>query len=135
MAAARTMLATPAMFWEWSAGVPLTPAADSILTGPTEFTWTTDLVDLDPLQADAVPVTGVGFLMRFWAESDATLLNVFTTLPSFTPDSWSWTLLAGATQPITMRVDSADFEANQIVEDRGPFYGGTLQFSIESSPE
>lgn len=125
------MTAVEPFYWEWSAGVPETPAEGAVLDAstPVEFTWTSDLVDLDP-PADPTPLTGVAFLLRFSSESDPTVLHVFTTESRYLPDAERWALLAGSDQPLSLRIDSADFEENAIVEGRGPFYGLTRTFSI-----
>jgi hypothetical protein len=123
---------SPAEEWEWSAGVPQTPEKSSVLEAatPVKFTWTSDLVHKGADPATAPPLTGVGFWLRYERDG-AKLLDVFTTNREYTPDANAWERLGAGSGTITLHIDSADFEANAIVTDGGPFTGMANEFTIE----
>jgi hypothetical protein len=56
---------------------------------------------------------------------------VFTTNRDYTPNADAWKRLSAGSGAITLHIDSADFEANAIVEDGGPFTGMATEFTIE----
>jgi hypothetical protein len=118
--------------WDWAAGVPQSPEKSAVLEAgtPAKFMWTTDLVHKGADPAEAAPLTGVGFWLRY-ERGGAKLLDVFTTKRDYTPNADAWKRLSAGSGTITLHIDSADFEANSIVEDGGPYTGMANEFTIE----
>lgn len=118
--------------WEWAAGVPQTPEKSAVLEAgtPVKFMWTTDLMHKGAEPAEAAPFTGVGFWLRY-ERGSAKLLDVFTSNRDYTPNADAWERLSAGSGAITLHIDSADFEANTIVEDGGPYTGMATEFTIE----
>jgi hypothetical protein len=118
--------------WEWAAGVPQSPEKSAALDAgtPAKFMWTTDLVHKGADPTQAAPFTGVGFWLRY-ERGGAKLLDVFTSNRDYTPNAEAWARLSAGSGTITLHIDSADFEANTLVEDGGPYTGMATEFTIE----
>jgi hypothetical protein len=118
--------------WEWAAGVPQSPEKSAVLARaePVKFTWTTDLIHKGADPATAAPFTGIGFWLRY-ERGGAKLLDVFTSNRDYTPNADAWKRLSDGSGAITLHIDSADFEANAIVTDGGPYTGMATEFTIE----
>ena len=129
------MLAAEAEDWDWSAGVVQTPSAGTELPSdvPFKFTWTTELVHEDADGASEPVLAGVAFLLQFSTPMHDPMARVFTTLKEYTPSDEDWSAFASSGEEITLHVNSADFSANQIVENGGPFSGLGATFTIGDS--
>jgi len=126
------MLAEEAENWDWSAGVVQTPSAGAELPSdqPFKFTWTTELAHEDADAASEPVLAGVAFLLQFSTPMHGTMARVFTTLSEYTPSDEYWSAFASSGEEITLHVNSADFSANQIVKNGGPFSGIGAKFTI-----
>ena len=129
------MLAVEAESWDWSAGFVRAPSAGAELPSavPFTFTWTTELVHEDADAASEPALAGVAFLLRFSTPTRDPLARVFTTLNEYTPSDEDWSAFAAAGEEITLHVNAADFSANQIVLNGGPFSGLGATFTIADS--
>jgi hypothetical protein len=116
--------------WEWAAGVPETPAEGAVLSAanPATFTWSSDLIYEAGPQANAPGLSGVAFWLKF-SSLEGRLLEVFTTNREYTPNADAWQRLGAGGR--NLAIDSAVFEANALVAEKGPFHGIVLGFSIE----
>ena len=130
-----SMLAVEAEPWDWSAGFVRTPSAGAELPDdvPFTFTWTTELVHEDTDAATEPALAGVAFLLQFSTPTHNPVARVFTTLNEYTPSDEDWSAFASSGEEITLHVDAADFSANQIVENGGPFSGLGATFTIGDS--
>jgi len=81
--------------------------------------------------AHGAPLNGEAFFLVFSTPSSPTLLRVFTTQLSYTPDADAWKKLIGAGGPITLDITSGIFENNLLTQDGGPHLGQTLTFTVQ----
>ena len=127
-----SMLAVEAEPWDWSAGVVQTPTAGAELPSdvPFTFTWATELVHEDADAASEPALAGVAFLLQFSTPVQDPIARVFTTLNEYTPSDKEWSAFASLGEEITLHVNSADFSANQIAKNGGPFSGLGAKFTI-----
>lgn len=117
--------------WAWAGGqfdapddrAPL--AADT----PQTFAWHADPADFAVgNNASDVAMT---HLLSFASGSNASLLDVFTTLNEYTPDTAAWHELLAAHEAITVSLTTASFLGAQLPVAGGPFIGQSLTFTIE----
>lgn len=130
--ALESMLSLKAEEWEWSAGFVRTPSSGSEVPSdmPVTFTWTTDLVHEDENALSEPALAGVAFLLQFSTPLRDPLARVFTTANEYTPSDKLWQAFATSGETITLHVNTADFSANQVVKNGGPFSGLGATFTI-----
>jgi hypothetical protein len=80
--------------------------------------------------AHNAPYNGTAYLVVFKSAADDTLVRVFTSSTSYTPDAETWAKLKGANGPISASVLTGRFTNNAIDSDGGPFQGPPVTFSI-----
>ena len=127
----RAVLANEAEDWAWAGGQFDTPEDGATLaaSAPYEFTWHAD--STEPADGGAPSDTQMVHLLVFSSPSHGTLLRLFTTLDSYTPDADTWQQLVAAGEPITLSLTSATFAGDELTVDGGPYVGQALTFSIE----
>jgi len=81
--------------------------------------------------AHGTPYNGTAYYLVISDKGGKRVLQVFTPETSFTPETLDWKHLSEASQPLTLAITSADFDADSIPADGGPFVGGTFSFRIE----
>ncbi|HET7544941.1 MAG TPA: hypothetical protein VFK05_33980 [Polyangiaceae bacterium] len=81
--------------------------------------------------AHGTPYNGTAYYLVFSDKDGKHVLQVFTPHTSFTPENTDWGHLRDAPQPLTLAITSADFDADSIPADGGPFVGGKFSFRIE----
>jgi hypothetical protein len=81
--------------------------------------------------AAPAPFTGTAYLLAVNDAVGAPIVRVFTSEASYTPDDAAWALLREHTgKAITAWVMTADFEADRIAPEGGPFPGPWISFSV-----
>jgi hypothetical protein len=81
--------------------------------------------------AHGAPFNGTAYYLVVSDADSKSILQVFTTETSFTPEAVDWQNLVQARQPLTLTITSAFFEANDVPTGGGPFVGGRFPFRIE----
>jgi hypothetical protein len=81
--------------------------------------------------AAPAPLVGTGYFLLFSTTKTPSLLRVFTTGTSYTPDAKAWATLVGAAMWTKLIVASAAFMDDRLVAGSGPFTGATIEFCIE----
>jgi hypothetical protein len=119
--------------WAWAGGQFDTPDADATLSAdtPLTFTWHADPADF--AEGGAPGDTLMTHLLSFSTASHGDLLQVFTTLSTYSPDAAAWKKLVDAGEPITLNLSTGTFIGTDFPADGdgGPFIGQTLTLSIE----
>lgn len=80
--------------------------------------------------AHGTPFNGNGFHLQFRDAKGKLVSSAFTADGTYTPKAATWKALSGAKQPLTLHIDWAEFEENEVVQDGGPFVGLEFEFSI-----
>jgi hypothetical protein len=117
--------------WAWAGGQFDTPddqaalAADAAQT----FSWHADPADF--AASDDTGDAVMTHLLSFGRANGGGLLQVFTTLPEYTPDTVAWQKLVDAGEPITLSLTTGSFVGADLPEAGGPFIGQSLTFTIE----
>lgn len=126
------MLAKTPEFWEWSAGRVQTPTdGDDVgRQAAAEFRWWSDIVHLDKDAETEAPMSGPGYLLLFSAEDGTNVAAVFTKAKKYTPSGSLWAELSAQKGPITVHVNSADFQENKLAQFGGPFFGSGITFTV-----
>jgi hypothetical protein len=117
--------------WDWAGGQFDTPDDHATVSphAPLTFSWHADPADFAPDDAPGEVV--MAHLLAFSTARNARLLEVFTTLPQYTPSAEAWQKLADAGKPITLSLTTGSFVGPDLPADGGPFIGQTITFVIE----
>jgi hypothetical protein len=129
----RAVLTTEALDWAWAGGQFDTPDDKAVLASdtPFEFTWHAD--PTEPSEGGAGGNLEMVHLLVFSSASQPTLLRVFSSLDSYTPDAAAWQKLtaAAASGAITLSLTSGTFSGDELTVEGGPYIGQQLSFTIE----
>jgi len=117
--------------WAWAGGQFDSPDDHATLEAgtPLTFAWHADPADF--AEGGAAGEVVMTHLLLFSTESNAHLLEVFTTLREYTPDATYWQKLVEARKPITVSLTTGTFVGTGLPEEGGPFVGQELTFTIE----
>ena len=126
-----TFLSKEPREWAWAGGQFDAPDKNATLDAGTAltFAWHADPSDFAQCGAPGEVVMTHG--LRFGSASNDRLLEVFTTLPEYTPDAMHWQKLVEASEPITVSLTTGTFVGTDLPEEGGPFIGQALTFTIE----
>lgn len=128
-------LGTPGDDWGWAGGQFDAPADQAMLPAatPAAFAWHADPTTA-PSPSDVLLPTeqnGQAFLLVFQSPNHPNLLRVFTSLTSYTPGAAAWQELVVAGEPISLSVNTATFENDQLTPDGGPYVGQTITITVQ----
>lgn len=124
-------LASDVITFKWKPGGA---TARSLLPAerPAPPAWLRDLLGPERAAAAATPaMTGHGYYLLFSTDDEPTLLRVFTTETSYTPDKAAWGTLVAAGMWTKLVIASADFADDVMVPGSGPYIGDPIEFCIE----
>jgi len=116
--------------WAWAGGQFDTPHDNAQLDAspPLTFAWHADPADF--AQGGAPGEIVMTHRLLYSTASNEHLLEVFTTLPEYTPDATHWRKLVDAREPISVSLTTGTFVGSDLPEDGGPFIGQALTFTI-----
>jgi len=117
--------------WAWAGGQFDAPADGATLppSATQTFAWHADPADF--AEGGAAGEAVMTHLLSFHSASHPSLLQLFTTLPDYTPDALHWQKLVAAGEPITVELTTGTFVGADLPADGGPFIGQALTFTIE----
>ncbi len=125
------MLANEPIDWAWAGGQFDSPDPNASMPAstPFEFTWHADATQ--PEEGGGPSAFQMVHLLLFSTPSNPSLLRVFSSLDSYTPDAATWQKLTASGEPITLSLTSGTFAGDDLTSEGGPYIGQELSFSIE----
>ena len=127
-------LNTPGDNWGWAGGQFDNPKDEALLPPDpaATFAWHADpTTPPDPKDVlSPSKQNGQAFMLLFSTGKEPKLLQVFTSLTSYTPDAAAWGKLVANGDPISLNVTSATFENDLLTADGGPHIGQTILITI-----
>lgn len=106
--------------------------------GPGEASWLVEAVlaldvwlGIEPALAHGTPYNGTAYLLHFTDAQGHLRLRVFTDQMIVTVPDAEWSALAQLSGAVTLTIDSATFEENNVVAGGGPFERARVAFTIE----
>lgn len=126
-----TFLERKAREWAWAGGQFDAPEDQAALAAdtPQTFSWHADPADF--AEAGAAAEIVMTHLLEFSTPRNDVVLRVFTTSPTYTPDTVAWRKLELAHEPITVSLTTGSFIGADLPEEGGPFIGQSLTLTIE----
>jgi len=126
---AKVAAAAPAKL-EWKAPTALFDRSPSSSgTRTSRYRAPFPLEGLRSAHAHGAPMNGRAYLLVL-KSGGTSVVRVFTTDTSYTPDNATWTMVKTA-KSITATISSALFDNNNVVQGSGPFVGTASSLTIE----
>lgn len=116
--------ATPIAF-TWKAS----PTALLLRGAPPRYEGSSPFGAIRRAHAHGTPMNGKAYLLTL-RSNGATIMRVFTTNTTYTPDDETWTKLANA-KSIEAVLATASYDNDNILQGSGPFVAPGVAFTIE----
>ena len=99
---------------------------------PVEQSWLQGFLSHErSAHAHGTPTSGAAYLLVFSSSMNDKVLRIFTTNTTYTPATTELDKLKGvATEPIHVQITNAQFDANRIAQDGGPYQGNAIVFHL-----
>lgn len=116
----------PTFSWKPSATASNAPPT----RGRTKLVMSFPFGPIREAEAHGTPVNGKAYLVTFASAGQPTLVQVFTTKPTYQPDEATWTNMKNVRGDISITVTVGTFDNNNLVQDGGPFASDSVPFTV-----